>query len=216
MKRIISIVSILAFLMNTLIPVQLMARSLWKAQEGRGAKKNSSYSSNVAVHEGDILLIQVDESTNAQTDSTKEREKETEVGGEANAGGPGSTVFNEIASWIPLFGATMSGSSEYESERTLDASGSLNTQMSVRVEEVHTNGILKLKGKRKIKIEDEIRNLTFVGYARKSDVTPNNTIPSERIANAEIFVEGELGLRDGEARTFLGKSWKFMKNIMYW
>lgn len=190
-------------------PGGLLAESLWKGSR-------SDFGDKVALKEGDIVMIDVSESTQAQADSDREREKDIEIGGEAG-GGPGqSTIIHDLAELIPIFGATISGNSEYDSERELDSSESLNTRISVVVDEVKPNGVMKLKGERKIKYDDEIKNITFVGYARTTDVRADNTIPSDRVANSKIFYEGELGLKDGEPRTIVGKTWKFFKNVLFW
>lgn len=186
------------------------ARSLWDDDA------SDNYSDKIAVKEGDILMIEVSESAQGQTTNDKEREKEITVGGQSGQNESGSTFINDLAAAIPIFGATFEGISEFESEREVDAFGSLDTRMSVQVERVRENGILELKGKRKVKIDDEIQNLRFEGLARKEDVGPNNVIPSDRIANAQIFYEGELGLRNGQPRTIIGKTWKFFKNVIFY
>lgn len=210
-KRLVLLVTLFSFL--SAVPV-VQGKSLWESDHPNSDR--SDYTDNVAVEAGDILLIEISESAQATSNSEREREKNTEVGGEANADAEGSTFINDFASWIPIFGANIQGASSFESERESDASGSLNTQMSVLVDSVRENGILELKGERKIKIDDEIKDLKFRGLARAQDVNPDNTIPSDRIANAEIFYESELGLRDGEARGILGKTWKFFKNVLYY
>jgi flagellar L-ring protein precursor FlgH len=197
-----------------LIPSTAGSRSLWNS-EGPGGDR-SNFSSHVAVNEGDILLIEIAESTQATSDSNREREKAMETGGEAGAGADGSTFVNRIAQYIPIFGVTLTGASNYESEREADASGTLNTQMSVVVDSVRPNGLLELKGEQKIKVDDEIKELKFEGLARAQDVSPNNTIPSNRVANAEIYYESELGLRNGEPDTIVGKTWKFFKNVVFY
>jgi len=186
------------------------ASSLWDEDA------SDNYSDKIAVKEGDILMIEVSESAQGQTTNDKEREKEITVGGQSGQNEAGSTIINDIAASIPIFGAMFEGTGEYESEREVDAFGSLDTRMSVQVERVRANGILELEGRRKVKIDDEIQNLRFEGLARKEDVGPNNVIPSDRIANARIFYEGELGLRSGQPRTIIGKSWKFFKNVLFY
>lgn len=201
------LVCLLTFLLVTTGTVT--AKSLWK-DSSNGAASES------VVEAGDLVTIEVSESATGQTESNREREKETTIGGSANAGSPGSTVINEIASWIPLFGPEISGASDYESERGADATGSLNTTMTVRVAEVRSDGLVLLRGKRKVKIDDEIQTLTFEGQARTKDISGDNTIDSSRVANAKVFYEGELGLADGEARGWLDSGYLFFKNTLFY
>lgn len=201
-------ISSLAVVLLMLVASPLGAASLWEQGGGAGVSPT--------VQAGDLVTIQVSESAQGQTDNNREREKEMEFGGQANAGAPGATIVNEIASWIPLFGATVSGESTYESERAADAAGSLNTTMTVRVDEVRSDGLVILRGERKVKIDDEIQTITFEGMARARDIQGDNTIMSSRVANAKIFYEGRLGLADGEARGWLDSGYLAVKNTLFW
>lgn len=196
------------FVMVLVAASPLGAASLWN--DGGGAGVSST------VQAGDLVTIQVSENAEGQTDSNREREKESEFGGEANAGAPGSTIVNEIASWIPLFGATVSGESNYESERAADAAGSLNTTMTVQVDEIRSDGLVVLRGEREVKIDDEIQTITFKGMARSRDIRGDNTIMSSRVANAKIFYEGRLGLAEGEARGWIDSGYLAVKNTLFW
>lgn len=196
------------FVMVLVAVSPLGAASLWN--DGGGAGVSST------VQAGDLVTIQVSENAEGQTDNNREREKEAEFGGEANAGAPGATIVNEIASWIPLFGATVSGESTYESERAADAAGSLNTTMTVQVDEVRSDGLVILRGERKVKIDDEIQTITFKGMARAQDIQGDNTIMSSRVANAKIFYEGRLGLAEGEARGWIDSGYLAVKNTLFW
>ncbi len=199
-------------LLTVLISTAGLASSLWPDETPR----RSSFSERVAVSEGDILMIEVAESADGRTGSSRDREKEIEVGGSAGTDDDDATFVNSLLSWIPLFGANFRGGSSYDSERAADLSGNLNTQMSVQVTEVASNGILTLEGDRKIKVDDEISTMRFEGIARKDDVQPNNTIPSDRIADAQIYYESKLGYREGEATGFIGRSYAYVKNLLFW
>lgn len=183
---------------------------------GKSLWQDSPDSLGGDIHAGDLVTIQVAESASAQTESNREREKDVEVGGQANAGAPGATIIHDLAEWIPLFGPTISGTSNYESEREADATGSLNTTMTVKVAEVQSNGTVRLRGERKVKIDDEIQTITFEGLARAKDIEADNTIDSNRIANAKIFYEGRLGLANGEARGWLDSAYLSFKNLLFW
>ncbi|MFB6344864.1 MAG: flagellar basal body L-ring protein FlgH, partial [bacterium] len=172
MKRTIAVLMIAVF--SCTLPYSSWGKSLWK-------KDSTSFAPDVEV--GDLVTIEVSESAEGQTESTREREKSTEIGGQASVGAGGATIVNQIASWIPLFGPTISGSSSYESEREGDAFGSLTTTMTVKVAEVKSNGMVRLRGERKVKIDDEIQEITFEGLARAQDIEGDNTISSNRIAN---------------------------------
>ncbi|MFP4687006.1 MAG: flagellar basal body L-ring protein FlgH [bacterium] len=189
-----------------------LATSIWQDPDS----ERSMYKDEVAVTEGDILLIVVSESSMAQTDSNREKDKEVSMGGSAGQDNDDSTFFNDLVSWIPIFGASLSGSSSSASERNSDMTETLNTRMSVVVDEVSPSGVLSLRGTREIKVEDEIKTMKFKGNARKKDVRTDNTIPSDRIANAEISYESGIGQRKGKPRGLIGRSFVFIKNVLFW
>jgi flagellar L-ring protein precursor FlgH len=186
------------------------ARSLWNTGQ------QTNYADPVAIGPGDLLTIEVSEQTQGQTENNREREKSVEMGGSAGVTGAQATIFHDVLSYIPLFGPQITGESTYESERTSDAFGSLSTTMTVRVETVRQDGILELRGTRRVKIDDEIQMLEFSGLARQEDVRPDNTIPSHRIANADISYEGKLGLAEGEARGYLDSAYLTIKNTLFY
>jgi flagellar L-ring protein precursor FlgH len=201
-----------AFLLLFTFTTSALATSLWQTAD----RQESMYRDEVAVEVGDILMIVVSESSIAQTDSNREKEKEISVGGSAGQDDNDATFFNDLVSWIPIFGASFSGSSSTDSERTSDMSETLNTRMSVVVDDVSPRGILSLRGTREIKVEDEIKTMKFKGNARKTDVLTNNTIPSDRIANAEIHYESHIGQQEGKPRGLIGRSFVFVKNVLFW
>lgn len=203
-------ISAFTFSLLVLLAGSLQAKSLWNTGQ------QTNYADPVAIEAGDLLTIEVSEQTQGQTENTREREKTVEMGGQAGITGAGSTIFHDILSYIPLFGPQVSGESVYESERTSDAFGSLTTTMTVRVETVRQDGILELRGTRRVKIDDEIQMLEFSGLARQEDVRPDNTIPSHRIANADIAYEGKLGLAEGEARGYLDSAYLAVKNTLFY
>ncbi len=188
------------------------ATSIWEDSP----QSRNRYGDNVAIAEGDLVKITISEDAIARTNSSSDREKSMEIGGQAGTGADNSTFFNDVASWLPFFGASVSGGSSSDARRGTDMSGSFNAQMSVEVIESRGNGTLVLEGTREIKIDDEIKTLTFNGLARQRDVRPDNTIPSDRIANATISYEGELGLQTGEPQGLLGRSWAWVKNFLFW
>ncbi len=209
-KKIIAVNCV--FLLLFTFPTSALATSLWQTAD----RQESMYRDEVAVEVGDILMIVVSESSIAKTDSNREKDKDISVGGSSGQHREDATFFNDLVSWIPIFGVSFSGKSSIDSERTSDMSGTLNTRMSVVVDDISAGGILNLRGTREIKIEDEIKTMKFKGNARKTDVLANNTIPSDRIANAEIHYESRIGEQEGKPRGLIGRTFVFIKNVLFW
>ncbi len=211
-SKIFVIFVISSFLIFSVASNRAEATSLWEDSP----RAQTPYGDNIAVAEGDLVKIAITEDAVAQSGSSRDRAKNIGVGGSSGEDADDATFVNNMVSWLPFFSAEFSGGSEFDSQRAADMSRTLNAEMSVEVVSVSDNGTMELEGTREVKIEDEITTLNFSGQARREDVEPDNTIPSNRIANAQMSYEGELGLRSGEAEGWFGRSWTFVKNLLFW
>jgi flagellar L-ring protein precursor FlgH len=83
--------------------------------------------------------------------------------------------------------------------------------MSVTVVEVKQNGDLIIEGSRTIGISGDRETLALTGVVRQKDITPDNTIDSYQIADAEIHYTGKgnanTSARPGPLMRFL--NWLF-------
>ena len=52
------------------------------------------------------------------------------------------------------------------------------------------NGNLLVKGRREIRIDDELKVIEFSGVVRAWDIQPDNTIESELVADARVSYQG--------------------------
>ena len=75
-------------------------------------------------------------------------------------------------------------------------SGRLTATLPVRVKEVMPNGDLFVEGTNVVMVSNEEHHLYVSGVVRQVDILANNTIPSSRIANAEIEYIGRGDVND--------------------
>lgn len=68
--------------------------------------------------------------------------------------------------------------------------GSLVLTISTHIEDILPNGNLVVRGRKQIRVNDEVSVITLSGVIRRDDVTPDNSITSSRIANMQIDVKG--------------------------
>ncbi len=59
-------------------------------------------------------------------------------------------------------------------------------EMSVRVVSSGPNGLLQVKGTKKINVDKQMQDIELTGWIRAQDVTTQNTVESARIADAQI------------------------------
>jgi flagellar L-ring protein precursor FlgH len=80
----------------------------------------------------------------------------------------------------------------------------------VRVVAVGANGLLQLKGTKKIDVDKAVQDIEFTGWVRAQDVSTSNVIESSRVADAQLGYAspGPLGKpKQGMITKVLGALW---------
>ncbi|UCD63421.1 MAG: flagellar basal body L-ring protein FlgH [Candidatus Zixiibacteriota bacterium] len=153
---------------------------------------------------GDILTVLIYEQSRATSKVESKTEKSTKA---SASGGPGVGTLD----FIPLFSADAENSNTFDGKGENIRNGTLRAKMSVTVVEVRDNGDLIIEGSRTIGISNDRETLTLTGVVRQKDITPENTIDSYLIADAEIHYSGKgstnTGSRPGFFTRFL--NWLF-------
>ncbi len=189
---------LVAVLCCLLLPATSLAQNL--------AGTQSLFTDFKASRVGDILTILIVEQTTAsnaiRTDITKESNFNLDAGP-----GFGAWPVREI----PVFGADGESENESSNEGKTSRSGSISSQMAVRVVGIQPNGDLLIEGTRVLGINNDKEMLIVNGTVRPQDISPNNTIYSYQIADAQITYRGKgtaaNGGRPGWIMRFL--NWLF-------
>lgn len=139
----------------------------------------------------DIVTIVVAESASAvSTGATKTARSSaaknsiTAVAGQTNPAGA-------LANLANLSGSTSLNGSGSSSRQT-----SLNTTLTARVTHVLPNGNLVLEGAKTLVVNSEHQTILVRGVARVSDLTANNTVLSNHLAQLEVTVNGKGVVND--------------------
>lgn len=155
---------------------------------------------------GDLITVVVDERTMAaaSTGNTASDNRRRGLGVSA-AGGAG--VYQ-----IPAVGAQAGSTNEAESRQRGEAvrQSRFTTEISVRVEAVEPNGLLKVKGEKLVNLDRNRQNVTLTGFVRPQDVAADNTVESWRVGDAQLVYasRGSLGRpRGGIISRLLGALW---------
>jgi flagellar L-ring protein precursor FlgH len=161
------------------------AGSLWDDRAG------SLYDDFKARRVGDLVTIVVVESTTAAARANTAVQKSESASTTAGVG----PLLNFL--W-PELGA--SGKTDSNTQGNTARAGTLQTRITVQVVETYPNGVLRIEGRRTLKINEETQTLVFSGLVRIRDIRADNTVPSTAIANAEIYFEGKgiVGSRQRE------------------
>jgi flagellar L-ring protein precursor FlgH len=150
----------------------------------------SMYSDPIARCSGDILTVQIVENTSATAVANTNTKSEYDAS--LNAGGTGALDF------LPLLSGGGSTKGEHKGDGRTQRQGRLTGTVTVKVVEVFPDGNMRIEGQKSVVINGE-RQLTLLsGVIRPQDVTPENTIRSDRIADAEITFKGKGVLANTE------------------
>jgi flagellar L-ring protein precursor FlgH len=96
----------------------------------------------------------------------------------------------------PSGGITTGGSMTDGGDGSVNRSESLQTNVAVVVTQTLPNGNLVIEGHQEVRVNFEIRDLIVQGIVRPEDIESDNTIPSEKIAEARIAYGGRGQITD--------------------
>ena len=164
-----------------LSPASLSAQSLWTDQA------RSLYPDVRARQVNDILTILIEENSSSDRKAHTDTKKDSSAEASLNKFPKVLGLENNLKKLFRLdFGAT----STFKGEGNINRTDNVKAQISVRVMKVLDNGVLLIEGRRAVAVNDEVQFLVISGMVRAEDVKPDNTVSSNKIADAEIRMEG--------------------------
>ncbi len=150
---------------------------------------------------GDVLTINLNESTSASNSSGTTFNKES------------STSTGEMS----LFGRSESalefgGESDFSGSANSDLSNQLRGNITVTVTDVLPNGLLEVRGEKWLQINRGKEYIRISGLVRRQDIAPDNTIASTRVADVRIAYSGTGTMANTNepgilSRFFVGPYW---------
>jgi flagellar L-ring protein precursor FlgH len=174
------------------VPVSYQPNSLW--QSGATGFFKDPRAKNV----GDLLTVKVDITDKAEFENKTKRERTTsEQSGISNFLGFETKFAKVLPGGVDPSNLVKAGStSSTEGEGTVDRKETLTTNVAAVVTQVLPNGSLVIEGKQEIRVNFEVRELIVAGVVRTEDIDADNTIASEKIAQARIAYGGRGQLTD--------------------
>ncbi|MDH5483907.1 MAG: flagellar basal body L-ring protein FlgH [Gammaproteobacteria bacterium] len=160
---------------------------------------------------GDILTINLNESTSASKKAATSTKKDDTVSlGTTVLGGrtPTRANGNEI------FAVELAPSRAFDGEGDSSQSNSLNGQITVTVVDILPNGNLVVQGEKWFTLNQGKEYIRLAGIVRPQDVQPDNTVTSSKLADAQIAYSGEGFVADSNTQGWLtqffsSKWWPF-------
>jgi len=137
---------------------------------------------------GDTLTVIISEFSTASQTAKTDFKKNTETGGKIDLPSP---TGGGLPAW------EWSYSTDYGGSGLTQRKGSLIAKITVEVVEVLPNGNLRIKGGKRVKINQEEQIIYVEGIVRPQDIGENNSISSVNIAQANIKYEGRGPVTEG-------------------
>ncbi|MDP2307130.1 MAG: flagellar basal body L-ring protein FlgH [Pseudomonadota bacterium] len=182
--------------------------SLWSEPEARALVGMDGNARRI----GDLITVKVQDNSS------------TSLGADTNTGRTTDSSFGISAllgleTSIPIANPNMGGEISLggNSESTMTGSGSTSRQgtlaatVTCQVMEVMTNGNLRIRGTKQVRVNRETQYLTLEGIVRPRDILMDNTIQSDFIAEARIEFTGAGVLADKQ-----GPGWGTRVADMVW
>jgi flagellar L-ring protein precursor FlgH len=159
---------------------------------------------------GDILTVTLNEATQSKKQADMNTSKDTSVSATA------PTLFG-VASQAVLghdLKTSLAASSAFNGKGKADQSNSLTGEISVTVVELLPNGNMRVRGEKRMTLNDGSEYIRLSGIVRPIDIDAANTISSSKVADATIMYTGDGGMADSNkvgwiARFFLSPLFPF-------
>jgi flagellar L-ring protein FlgH len=152
-------------------------------------------SDNRAYRVGDVLTVELDEST-AATNSNK-----TAISKDAKIGMDSGQLFGSAVDLATNLGLDR----ESTASGTTTQNNSLAGSVTVIVKRVLPNGLLQIVGEKSLMLNQNVESVRLSGYLRPSDIDGDNRVSSQRIANARIAYSGRGSIASANRSGWLAR-----------
>jgi flagellar L-ring protein FlgH len=182
----------------SILPLVLSApTALAQSKDGTPSRRLMSWTADRREYQvGDVITVLVTEATLAT--ATK---SQTGSDQQSRANDLGITPPKVGTSALPSIAADMSMDKTSSSKQSGDAKRGVNFKgdISVRVVTVDKTGLLQVKGTKVVDVDKNKQSLNFTGWVRPEDISPQNYVGSERVADASLTysLTGDIGKTRG-------------------
>lgn len=158
--------------------------SLWPAHTNWNL-----FADDKAIKQGDTILVLISQKNEGIKNATTETKRESKISASIKRlFGFEDEIQKATTGDAELL--NIESSSEFSGSGRTERKDDLTATVSAVVIDVLTNGNLVIYGNQVVQINNEASVLTVQGIVRPSDISPENTIESNRIANANIEFDG--------------------------
>lgn len=167
------------------------AQSIW---QHRVPERVFLVSDTAARSVGDLVTILISENTDVENKDQRDMNKDSDA----------SIDFDFSSSSSTPASLDISGKSDraFNGQSNYSVEQEFSDRMTVEVLDVLPNGNLVIGGRRQRIVAGELRTLVISGTVRYTDISSNNTVRSQYVANFNICYDG-----DGPESHFSNQGW---------
>jgi flagellar L-ring protein precursor FlgH len=165
----------------------------------REARAVAFFENPIAHHVGDMVTITLQESTNATKSATTTTQKtSTATLPSPTIGGKTPTI-----NGVPFLSGGITDANKFEGEGTSAQSNSLTGSITVTVARRLSNGNLLVRGEKWLNLNQGKEFIRIQGIIRVIDIQSDNSIPSYKVADAQISYGGKGAIADANGEGLL-------------
>jgi len=178
-----------------------------KSQQSSSASPGSLYSAGGRLADGfrdvrasqiyDLVTILVSDKASAVSTGVTNTSRKSSVSTSITSLFGPKTATSALANL-----ANASNNQQLQGQGTTSRGTTLTTTVTAEVTAVLPNGNLVVQGQKEIAVNSEKQVITLRGIIRPDDLSPVNSIPSDRVARMEILVNGKGVVNDAVKRPF--------------
>ena len=149
-----------------------------------------------ATHVGDLLTVTVNITDKANRSNETQRSRTNKENSGIDDFIGAKTLGLQAQKVLPGRILTADSTSSSDGKGSVNRTEALQTNVAAVVTQVLPNGNLVVEGKQEIRVNYEIRELVVAGIVRPEDIQSDNTIDSNKIAQARIAYGGRGQITD--------------------
>jgi flagellar L-ring protein precursor FlgH len=150
---------------------------------------------------GDILTVMLVE----RTDASKESSTSTAKGSNVDTGFPVFAGRPITSNGTQILNNEFGGERSFDGQADSSQSNRLDGSITVTVAQRLPNGNLLVRGEKRITINQGEEFIRLQGIIRPVDIGPQNTVPSTKVADAQISYSGKGTLADANSPGWLSR-----------
>jgi len=181
--------------------------SLWS----ESSNMNNLFSTHKALEVGDIITIEISDSASATGQANTETSKETNTDISVSAM---MNFMDYISNQYPNIDKEalikQAYKHDFKGEGQTSRKGDLTATVTVTIKQILPSGNYFIEGGKVILVNKEEQHFYISGVIRPKDISDNNVVDSDRIANAQIEFTGRGAISDKQSEGWLSRTLDFI------